>query len=189
MNYKKYRWMLTSSGSAVFGGKSAEQNEEVVKFLMEEANEGRKYMVMHTSAPGSPFAVLFSKEYMDLDVKECAIFCGCFSRAWREGKKETSVDMFFSSDLFKLKDMKAGTFGVAKKLKSMKVRLELCLEVQEGKLRAVPRRRVATSNIVLKPGKTPKEKVVEELSKMTGFKKEEVLEALPTGGFDILKCK
>ena len=34
INYKKYRWFVTSSDKLVVGGKSAEQNEELVKMCM-----------------------------------------------------------------------------------------------------------------------------------------------------------
>ena len=31
INYQKFRWFYTSSGILVIGGKSAEQNEEIIK--------------------------------------------------------------------------------------------------------------------------------------------------------------
>lgn len=190
MNYKKYRWMRTSSGKLVFGGKNAEQNEEVVSWLIEEAKEGRDYVVMHTNAPGSPFAVLFSQKYAEKDLEECAVFCACFSRAWRERKKEAKVDIFGSSQLFKGKEMKEGTFGVLKNVRSKIVPLKLCLEVQEMKLRGIPYREGKKSCLVcVHPGKIPKEKAVEIIGEITGFKKQEILEALPTGGFGIEECK
>ena len=189
IDYKKYRWTYTSSGKLVFGGKSAEQNEEVVRLLIQEAekNKGDKdYLVMHTHAPGSPFAVLFSKKYDEKDLEDCAIFCACFSRAWKEGQKKAKVDIFRASQLFKERGMRVGTFGVLKKAESRNVDLQLCLEVQQGVLRGVPYRKGKKSCLIcLKPGSISKEKAAEEIANIIGFKKQEVLEALPTGGFVI----
>lgn len=190
MNYKKYRWMYTSSGKLVLGGKSAEQNEEVVRVLMDEVKKGKDYLVMHTSAPGSPFAILYSDKYDVKDIEECAVFCASFSRAWRSGKRKVNVDIFYASQIFKDRGMKVGTFGVFKKIKSMEVGLKLCFEVQKGKLRAIPYREGRKSCLVcVYPGKIPKERAAELIGEVTGFKKQEVLEALPTGGFRVEGCK
>ncbi len=185
-NYQKYRWMYTSSGKLVFGGKSAEQNEEVVQWLIEEARKGKDYIVMHTSTPGSPFAVLHAERFDDKDLEECAIFCACFSRAWREKEKKVKIDIFHASQLFKNPGMKTGTFGVLEKTKSKNVPLRLCLELQDGVLRGVPYRPGRKSCLIcLTPGKIPKEKAAELIGECIGFKKQEILEALPTGGFVI----
>lgn len=181
--------MYTSSGKLVFGGKNAEQNEEVVQWLIQETekNKGDKdYLVMHTHAPGSPFAVLFSQNHDEKDIMECAVFCACFSRAWRERKKNAGVDVFYSSQIFKDSRMKEGTFGVFKKVRSIKAELRLCFGVQEGKLRGIPYREGKKSCLAcVSPGSISKEKAAEEISRVIGFKKQEVLEALPTGGFVI----
>ncbi|GEM_PF-2909373 len=184
--YKKYRWMYTSGKKLVFGGKNAEQNEEVASWLIREAKKGKDYIVMHTAMPGSPFAVLFSDKHDEKDIMECAVFCASYSRAWRSGKKNTSVDIFHSSQIFKDSGMKEGTLGVFKKVRGVKAELKLCLEVQEGKLRGVPYQKEKKSFLIcLKPGSISKEKTAEEIARIVGFKKQEVLEALPTGGFAI----
>ncbi len=190
--YKKYRWASTSSGKLIFGGKNAEQNEEVVQWLMQEAGKNKvdkDYLVMHTHAPGSPFAALLSKKYDEKDLEECAVFCACFSKAWKEGQKKAKVDIFHASQLFKEKGMRVGTFGVLKKEESRNVDLQLCLEVQQGILRGVPYREGKKSCLIcIRPGSISKEKAAEEIARIIGFKKQEILEALPTGGFLIETC-
>ena len=77
--YKKYRWFFTSAGKLVIGGKSAEQNDEL---LLGIKNFEEELIVMHTAEPGSPFSVIMSeiKKISKKDLEECAIFTGCFSR-------------------------------------------------------------------------------------------------------------
>ena len=48
--YEKFRWFFTSGGKLVIGGKSAEQNEEVLK-----AHLDRDDLIMHTKQAGSLF--------------------------------------------------------------------------------------------------------------------------------------
>ena len=106
--YKKYRWFITSSNKLVVGGKSAEQNEELIKSCMkgehldlesrasleEWTNKKKKYIVMHTNAPGSPFSIILDENPNQKDLEETAIFTASFSRAWRELKKEVNIDVF-----------------------------------------------------------------------------------------------
>jgi hypothetical protein len=179
-NYKKYRWFFTKSGKLVYGGKSAEQNEEVVNSLK------GNYVVMHTKIPGSPFAIIFSPidKVNESDLEETAIWTACFSRAWRTGLKKTTIDIFTTEQIAKKKGMSKGTYGVMGKIDRKTVELKLVLTFQKGVLRAVPEVSAKERKLmVLTPGKITKEKTAEEISKMLKKGKEEVLNALPTGGF------
>ena len=81
-DYLKYRWFFTSEGKLVVGGKSDEQNEEVIKnFLRPD------YLIMHTSLPGSPFMIIQDDNPSKNDLKETAIFCASFSKQWKNGEK------------------------------------------------------------------------------------------------------
>ena len=121
MNFRKFK---TSSGKEVVAGKSAENNEELV------GQVGKQEIVLHTSSPGSPFVNIKSETATKEDIKEAAVFCAAYSQIWKKAKikKDVSVDIFLGRDIFKLKDMKAGTFGV-KKAKTIKVKksdIEAC---------------------------------------------------------------
>ena len=72
-DYEKYKWFYTSSGKLVIGGKSAEQNESLVKDIMRIK---KNYIVMHTKEPGSPFAIILDdiKNVSENDLDETAIF-------------------------------------------------------------------------------------------------------------------
>src|SRR3989344_9389649 len=97
-DYKKYRWFFTKSDKLVYGGKSAEQNEEVVRNLLKEK---KNYIMMHTRIPGSPFSVIKENpgKVNESDLKESAVWTACFSRAWRSGLRKTQIDMFLTEQL------------------------------------------------------------------------------------------
>ncbi len=121
MNKYKFREQVLSSGKLAFGGKSAENNEELVK--QAEKNE----LVLHTVAPGSPFVNIKadSKDVSKEDLMEAAIFCARYSQAWKKStvKKDVLVHVFLGRDISKTSEMKTGCFGV-KKFKKIVVKKE-----------------------------------------------------------------
>lgn len=188
-DYRKYRWFYTSSGKLVVGGKSSTQNDEL---LIKLKRSKKNYLVMHTSTPGSPFSVILAdiKEITEKDKEEVAIFTGCFSRNWREQKKKAQVDSFYIADLYKLKSMNPGTWGVKNKLSTKSVDLELVLTIQEKTLRAIPEQTVKKKEILLKvrPGKIDKVQMLPKFHVLLDkhFSQEELLSALPSGGVSIV---
>lgn len=103
----KFREFETSSGLKVFGGRSAENNEELINQV------APKETVLHTAMPGSPFCNIkggASKK----DINEAGIFCAKYSQDWRDRKADVSVHVFRGADIYKEKIMKTGTFGVKK---------------------------------------------------------------------------
>ncbi len=190
-NYTKYRWFYTSSGKLVVGGRSAIQNDELLKRLKET---GKDFIVMHTHAPGSPFTVIVAEKIKikSQDIEETAIFTGCFSRAWREAKKTTIVDIFSLSQLAKARHMKPGTWGVKGVIEQRTVSLELALVKQKDILRAVPEITLKKKKDILfkiQPGKTDKAAMALKLQVELphDLNQEELLTALPAGGFTILR--
>ncbi|MBS3089023.1 DUF814 domain-containing protein [Candidatus Pacearchaeota archaeon] len=186
-NYQKYKWFFTQSKKLVIGGKSAEQNDELLKFLK---NKSEDYIVMHTHAPGSPFSVILApiEEIKKEDLDETAVFTASFSRAWKLNKKKAVIDIFKLSSLNKTKMMKTGTWGVKEKLSSKIVSLELVLAKQNNILRAVPEQSAKTFFLKILPGKIDKTKIIPEIQKhIPKSTAEEILQALPTGGIQISK--
>ncbi len=179
VEHEKYRWFVTSSRKLVIGGKSAEQNEFLVGELLKS---GKNYVVLHTKQSGSPFSIIQSEKVNEKDIDEAAIFTACFSRAWRSKAKKVVVDIFRASELYKNKGMKAGTFGVKKKIKSKTVELKLYFAKQKGKLRAVPMKR---GKLIIVPGNISKEKIARQISGKFNVSHQEAEMALPTGGSKI----
>lgn len=183
MNYEKYRWFFTSSGKLVIGGKSAEQNEEI----MSEVRDND--VIMHTSSPGSPFCII--QEPSKEDIEEVAIFTACFSHEWKKGKNRSEVHIFKGEQVNKNKGMKTGTFGVMGSVKTKKVELKLALDFQKAKLRAVPLAAAKKKIAILTPGKLDKNQAAEKILKLIKDKynypitKDEVMSAIPSDSIDV----
>lgn len=190
INYKKYKWFFTKSGKLVVGGKNAESNDA----LINELKSMRKEMiVMHTKAPGSPFcAIIASIETVTKsDIDECAVFTGCFSKAWKEGCKIARVHIFKLSQLGKTSDMKSGTWRVKGKVKNIEVNLKLAITKQNGIVRAVPTESVDSKDLIAIafPGKIDKTKeiILTKIDKIKELNKDQLLSALPAGGVKLEK--
>lgn len=125
----KFRKFVTSSGLEVFGGRDSANNDELV-FAAKPTD-----CLIHTVLPGSPF-VNVGGEATKEDVKEAGIFCAKYSQAWRDSKKDVSVNIFRRCDMVKDKRMKGGTWGVKGETR-MRVRkgdiLRLEEELEKGK--------------------------------------------------------
>ena len=190
-DYKQYKWFFTSNEKLVVGGKSAIQNDSLLKRIKDSKQE---FIVMHTSEPGSPFTIIIAdpNKVTPSDIEETAIFTGSFSRAWRSAKKEAKVDIFKASQLSK-PTAKAGTWHVQGTIQHSKVSLALVLTKQKDTLRAIPEKTVNAKDILLKitPGKTDKVKMLPQLKEALKdkFSEAEILSALPAGGLEISEVK
>ena len=183
-DYKKYRWFYTSKGKLVVGGKNAEQNDELLKKIISAKKD---YYVMHTSSPGSPFSIIVedASKVTGRDIEESAIFTGCFSRAWRECKRKTRVDVFKIDQLSKGKETKSGTWQVRGLTKDLTIELRLALIRQKGTLRGVPPSSAGKEKILMYvcPGKNDKESMASAFEVDLGtVKHDELMAALPAGG-------
>ncbi len=181
MGYDSFRWFITSNGNLVVGGKSDAQNEIVIKNFSKP-----DYIVMHTSKPGSSFMIIQSDRPNEKDISETAIFCACFSQQWKTGSEKISIDIFRGHQIYKVRGMKTGTFGVKGEKKTVKVNPELVIVMQKGKLRAVPITTKEKKLVEIKHGRLNKEEAADEIVKMIKDKyhfpvsKEEVMQAIPS---------
>jgi predicted ribosome quality control (RQC) complex YloA/Tae2 family protein len=115
----KFREFKTSIGSPVLIGKDENSNDELM-----EKFQGKNRIVLHTAAPGSPFAVIdiAPSKVLAKEKKEVATFVAMKSQDWRDNKKDVKVDVFNAKDVYKDKKMKSGTWGVRKKGKPIIVK-------------------------------------------------------------------
>ena len=184
--YKKYRWFHTSSKKMVIGGKSANQNDDLLKTLKKDKKE---LIVMHTSSPGSPFSIILSpiNSLKPSDIEQAAIFTGCFSKAWKDRKKRAEIHIFKLSQLSKPKTAKAGTWQVKGKIKKVRVELQLALTLQYDTLRAVPLSVSKSPLLTIVPGTINKEQMLPKIALELGekYSQEAILSALPPGGVKI----
>ena len=184
--YKNFRWFFTSEGKLVIGGKSDEQNEIAIRNFLKP-----DYVIMHTSAPGSSFMIIQSEKSSKKDMDETAIFTGCFSKQWKKGNQKIDIDIFKGSQIYKDKSMKTGTFGVQGIKKTIKIKPELVIVIQKGRLRAVPKTTIEKKLAEIKPGKLSKEEAGERVGKILRNKfhllvhKEEIMSAIPSDKLDV----
>ncbi len=186
LDYKRYKWFFTQSGKLVIGGKNAEQNEELLNTLK---SSQKNYIVMHTAEPGSPFCIILDdiKNITKQDKEECAIFTGCFSRAWRSGKSTAFVHIFEMKQLYKDVREKIGTWKVVGNIDKINVPLKLILTKQKGVLRAIPPsslKKIEKPLLTIFPGKTQKEKIATAIAILLNgeIKLQEIISSLPSGG-------
>ncbi len=110
-----FRTYILSTGRKIVGGRSAENNDELVK------SSKRNDTIFHTKEPGSPF-VNAGENPSKKELKEAAIFCAKYSQIWRDRKADVIINVFKRSDMKKGIFMKTGTWKV-KKSEVLKVKM------------------------------------------------------------------
>ena len=188
-DYRRYRWFVTSEGNVVVGGKNEDQNELVIKNFLKP-----NYRVVHTTSPGSGFMIIQSENPSEQEVEEMAIYCACFSKKWKTLKsasEKIKVDVFNGNQIYKMKTMDTGTFGVNGEKKTVSVKSELAIIFQNGRLRAIPKIKNKKKKgieilVEIKPGKLNKEKAVKKIFKKIRdvynfpISKEEIISVIPS---------
>ena len=106
------------SGLRILGGKSSENNDELIN------RAGMNDVMLHTSAPGSPF-VNAGEKPSKKDLKEAAVFCAKYSQDWRDGKRDVVVNKFLRRDMKKGIFAKAGSWSVKKQEKILVKKVEI----------------------------------------------------------------
>lgn len=93
--YERFRWYRTTDGHLVLGGRSADQNEELVKKYLEPGDR-----FLHTQAHGGPVTILKaadpSESGRDVEIpesseREAARFAVSYSSIWKDGRFEGDV--------------------------------------------------------------------------------------------------
>ena len=113
----KFREKELDSGVKIFLGKDAKNNDELVKKY-----KGKKNIILHTLAPGSPFCVIDSEKPSKKDLTLSGAYCAAYSQDWRDNKTDIKVHVFTGKDVSKpLFGKKIGTWKV-KKAKTMTIK-------------------------------------------------------------------
>jgi len=120
----KFREFTLSSGTQIFMGRNAENNDELVNWF-----KGKNNLILHTEKPGSPFCVILSDEKpSEKEIKESAVICAAKSQDWRENKSDVNLHLFSGKEIKKPLLAKAGTWKITSKPKLVKVRKKEILE-------------------------------------------------------------
>ena len=113
-----FRKFILKSGENILLGKDESNNDELMNFYT-----GKKNIILHTAAPGSPFCVIESEKPTKKEIYEAATACASKSQNWRDNKTDVLVHQFTGKDIRKEKGMKTGAWNV-KKHKTIKVKKE-----------------------------------------------------------------
>ena len=113
----KFRKYTLKSGTEIFLGKDAENNDELVRTY-----KGKENIILHTAAPGSPFCVIESLTPKKEDIKQAAIITSSKSQDWRENKSDVRVHQFTGKDVKKNFFMKKGSWKLKSKPKIIKIK-------------------------------------------------------------------
>lgn len=112
------REFFLASGTRVLAGKNAESNEKIIEQAEPEE------LIFHTKEKGSPFVNIKKKpKLFSRDIKNTAIITASYSQDWRDNESDVVVHFFKKKDIYKLKNMKTGTFGI-KNFKVIKIKKE-----------------------------------------------------------------
>jgi len=127
--YAKYHWFFSSEGILCFGGRSAEQNEDVLRTLVKSDD-----IVLHTDTPGSPFFIIQSnrRKISEQTIQEAAQATVSYSRYWRSGALEGIADVFTPNQIKKTKNLATGTFLIKGKIKKVRAILEIAIGIKKA---------------------------------------------------------
>ncbi len=184
--YEKFYWFFTSGGLLAIGGRSAQQNEEVVARYFDNED-----LFFHANVFGASVIILKKGAGADGETKEeVAQFAASFSKAWEDGL--AAVDVFSAKREQVSKQAKGylgtGSFSIAGEREWFRnVKLELNA-FKDSKFCVAPSstctKRGLKGAITLSPGKTKKSETAKALAKKLEYGDVDyVMQHLPPGGF------
>jgi len=113
----KSREIILKSGTKIFLGKNAENNDELVKKF-----KGKINTILHTIKPGSPFCVIEKLNPTSTEIKEAGIICASKSQDWRDNKSDIKMHVFTGKNVKKPFLAKAGTWKISGKVEVLNLK-------------------------------------------------------------------
>ena len=190
--YEKFRWFVSSEGLLVIGGRDATSNEIVIK-KHTEPND----LVFHTDMAGSPFFVVKTdgKTAGEKTKEEVADATCTFSRAWKLGLQTSSV-FFVNPEQVSKKTksgefMGKGAFMIYGKTNYINNKINLAIginqnqQIMAGPIDAIKKN--CEKYIALVQGEEKSSSAAKYIQHKIGGSLDEIIRALPSGGFKIKK--
>ena len=191
--FHKFRWFISSEGFLVIGGRDATTNEIVMK-----KHTRPEDLVFHTEMAGSPFVVIQAQSKPDQKqgekpgeetMKEAAIFCASYSRAWQQGTTETDVYYITPEQVSKEAEhgeyLNKGAFMIRGKKNYIRAKLDIALGLSDnngvmaGPLSAVKMH--CKEYVIVKQGNKKLSDVAKKIQKTVHAELDEIVRALPQG--------
>ncbi len=135
--FEKYKWFITSDGFLVVGGRSAEQNEELVKKHAEDRD-----WLYHADIAGAAFVLIKTdgKPITETALKEAAEFAAANSKAWTRGLGNVDVYAVRPSQATKPESLPKGSFVITGErvwFRNIELKISIGVKVIKEEERAV----------------------------------------------------
>ncbi|HIJ19123.1 TPA: DUF814 domain-containing protein [Candidatus Woesearchaeota archaeon] len=189
--YEKFRWLVSSEGFLVIGGRDATSNEVIIK-KHAEAND----LVFHTDMAGSPFFIVKAegKSPGEATLREAADATCTFSRAWKLGLSNSPVFSVSPEQISKKAQageyLTKGAFMIYGKTAYIENAVNLAIgATEDGKIMAGPLnavRKHCSSVIVISQGDGKPSDIAKTIRhRLKAGTIDEIIRALPSGGMKI----
>lgn len=189
-----YHSFLTSDGFLAIGGKSAGQNEEIVKRRLTDND-----LFFHADIKGASVVILINgKNASEKSKEETAQFAACYSTAWKAGYSVVDVYYVFKEQVSKSPPpgqyLEKGSFFISgKKNYFRNVPLKLLIGLDEsGELKCVPEKsgmEKFKTCFIVEPGRYKKDIVAEKIARQLNKSKDEIMSLIPTGDSSFQRMK
>ena len=189
--YESFRWMFTSKGNLVIGGRDARTNELIVRKYLQPGD-----LFFHADVIGAPSVILKEgEEASEEEIEEAAVFAAAYSRAWKMGLHRVPV-FYVKADQVSLSPP-SGEYrprgGVIVKGKREWVEVNPILYLGfDGERFFVSAKPVEGVHFMLLPGDKPREEVADEIVRKLNLPKEmkgELVPLLPPGNIELRPLK
>ncbi|RLE79814.1 MAG: hypothetical protein DRJ52_07665, partial [Thermoprotei archaeon] len=170
MWYEQFLWFFTSENFLVIGGKTASQNEVLVRKYLQKGD-----LFFHADIHGAPVVILKNGEKAgEASIREAAEFAASYSRAWTMGFSSIEVYYVKADQVSKTPPsgeyLSKGAFMVRGKRNYLKVELKIAIGVDKNTLSLIagpvsaiaPR---AHCYVIIVPGRLDKNLITKKLKK------------------------
>ena len=182
--FQKFRWMKTGNGFLAVAGRDAKQNELLVARHLEPSD-----LFFHADVHGAPTTILKNgQNASEEDLRECAVFAGAYSSAWKAGHGTVDVYCVKPEQVSKYSHgeyVAKGGFMIRGERKWFRnLPLKICLALTGEGVAVVPCG--AREGVELVPGNKKKSVVAEAVKKRLSLTSSDEIVGLLPGDSDLL---
>jgi len=183
--YDKFRWIKSSDGFLLVGGKDAKTNEQLIRKYMKDSD-----LVFHTDITGSPFVLIKNpgkKKIPKQTIKEAAEFCGSYSKAWKVGIAVVDVYYIKPNQVKKEGGLPTGSFMIyGKRNWIRRIPVKVSIGIKDNEIIFGPEDTVKSKvkkYAVVVPGDSPANEIAKKIQKKlkTKIQLERITKIIPYG--------
>jgi len=192
--FEGFHWFITSDGNMAVGGRSADQNELLVKSYLTEND-----LFFHADIAGAAVFILKNGvTAQKRSIEETAQLAGCYSNAWKTGLSSIGVYAVKKEQVSKSapagQSLPKGSFMIRGEKNMFKnIALSLLIGITASGLQCAPSlcgtNRFSTCYEFMPGGQDEKEKIAGKIAQSLGVEKDKVLPMIPAGKSSARKIK